>query len=186
MTDKKKILAEIESRIQECKEAKIDSPYYDGLIFAFEEINEFINSLPEEPVTNNSVIMYGMSASVGFEEAVKNRKEYKEWQGSPDIQRELIDFAKFGNQYQEPVSEDLGEYVNELSKQFPEVSFAKLSRIAVRVAKWQKEHDIEKTCKWLNDNVPIITSNIALSDERYTTILKEETVDYFRKTLMED
>lgn len=37
------------------------------------------------------------------------------------------------------VSEDLGEYVNELSKQFPEVSFAKLSRIAVRVAKWQKE-----------------------------------------------
>lgn len=41
----------------------------------------------------------------------------------------------------EPVSEDLGEYINELSKQFPEVSFAKLSRIAVRVAKWQKEKD---------------------------------------------
>ena len=36
-----------------------------------------------------------------------------------------------------PVSEDLGEYINELSKQFPKVSFAKLSRIAVRVAKWQ-------------------------------------------------
>ena len=40
---------------------------------------------------------------------------------------------------EEPVSEDLGEYINELSKQFQEVSFAKLSRIAVRVAKWQKE-----------------------------------------------
>ena len=40
---------------------------------------------------------------------------------------------------EEPVSEDLGEYINELSKQFPDVSFAKLSRIAVRVAKWQKE-----------------------------------------------
>ena len=40
---------------------------------------------------------------------------------------------------EEPISEDLGEYINELSKQFPEVSFAKLSRIAVRVAKWQKE-----------------------------------------------
>ena len=40
---------------------------------------------------------------------------------------------------EEPVSDDLGEYINELSKQFPEVSFAKLSRIAVRVAKWQKE-----------------------------------------------
>lgn len=45
---------------------------------------------------------------------------------------------------QEPVSEGLGEYINELSKQFPEVSFAKLSRIAVRVAKWQKEQ-IKKT-----------------------------------------
>ena len=40
---------------------------------------------------------------------------------------------------EEPASEDLGEYINELSKQFPEVSFAKLSRIAVRVAKWQEE-----------------------------------------------
>ena len=33
------------------------------------------------------------------------------------------------------------DYINELSKQFPEVSFAKLSRIAVRVAKWQKDQD---------------------------------------------
>lgn len=40
---------------------------------------------------------------------------------------------------EEPVGEDLGDYINELSKQFPEVSFAKLSRIAVRVAKWQRE-----------------------------------------------
>ena len=39
------------------------------------------------------------------------------------------------------VSDDLGEYINKLSKQFPEVSFAKLSRIAVRVAKWQKQQD---------------------------------------------
>jgi len=35
---------------------------------------------------------------------------------------------------------NLEEYINELSKQFPDVSFAKLSRIAVRVAKWQKEN----------------------------------------------
>ena len=40
---------------------------------------------------------------------------------------------------EESVNEDLGGYINELSKQFPEVSFAKLSRIAVRVAKWEKE-----------------------------------------------
>jgi len=42
---------------------------------------------------------------------------------------------------EELVSEDLGDYINELSKQFPEVSFAKLSRIAVRVAKWQEKQD---------------------------------------------
>ena len=45
---------------------------------------------------------------------------------------------------EEPVSEDLGDYINELSKQFPDVSFAKLSRIAVRVAKWQREKDQKK------------------------------------------
>ena len=45
---------------------------------------------------------------------------------------------------EEPLSEDLGEYINELSKQFPEVSFAKLSRIAVRVAKWKEEQDKKK------------------------------------------
>ena len=33
---------------------------------------------------------------------------------------------------------DLEEFINELSKQFPDVSFAKLSRIAVRVAKWSE------------------------------------------------
>ena len=52
---------------------------------------------------------------------------------------------KAGAQWQEEkdksVTKDLGDYINELSKQFPEVSFAKLSRIAVRVAKWQKERD---------------------------------------------
>ena len=44
----------------------------------------------------------------------------------------------------EPIGKGLGEYINELSKQFPEVSFAKLSRIAVRVTKWQKEQMMTK------------------------------------------
>lgn len=35
---------------------------------------------------------------------------------------------------------DLEEFINELSKQFPDVSFAKLSRIVVRVAKWAKSN----------------------------------------------
>ena len=40
---------------------------------------------------------------------------------------------------------DLNEFINELSKQFPDVSFAKLSRIVVRVAKWAKSNDEEKS-----------------------------------------
>ena len=54
-------------------------------------------------------------------------------------------YFKAGAQWQkekdESCSKDLGEYINELSKQFPEMSFAKLSRIAVRVAKWQEKQD---------------------------------------------
>ncbi len=42
---------------------------------------------------------------------------------------------------EETASEDLGDYINELSKQFPEVSFAKLSRIAVSVSRWQRNQD---------------------------------------------
>ena len=45
-------------------------------------------------------------------------------------------------QEESELSKDLGEYITELSKQFPEVSFAKLSRIAVRIKNWfekQKE-----------------------------------------------
>jgi hypothetical protein len=60
---------------------------------------------------------------------------------------------------EEPVSEDLGEYLYELSKQFPEVSFAKLSRIAVRVAKWQKEQMMSKAIDF------IIVDNNAVSTE---------------------
>lgn len=57
----------------------------------------------------------------------------------------LCDIEEFIKSMQEePVSEDLEDYINELSKQFPEVSFAKLSRIAVMVAKWQREQNKEK------------------------------------------
>lgn len=53
-------------------------------------------------------------------------------------------FANWQKTKDESTTEDLGEYINELSKQFPEVLFAKLSRIAIRVAKWQKEQMMAK------------------------------------------
>lgn len=58
-----------------------------------------------------------------------------------DIYEAIIYGAQWQKRKDEYITEDLGEYINELSKQFPEVSFAKLSRIAVRVAKWKEEHD---------------------------------------------
>lgn len=82
------------------------------------------------------------SVSDDLEEASKNYA----FNNTPwdDCKDEIQESFKAGAQWQktkdESITEDLGEYLNELSKQFPEVSFAKLSRIGVRVAKWQKEH----------------------------------------------
>ena len=93
----------------------------------------------EEPVSDD------------FEEALA-----KEWKGYVDRGAATVDAledntqeltfakgfyrgAKWQKAKNESTSKDLGEYINELSKQFPEVSFAKLSRIAVRVAKWKEQ-----------------------------------------------
>ena len=39
--------------------------------------------------------------------------------------------------------EELTAKIEELHKRYPEISFAKLSRIAVRIAKWQREKILE-------------------------------------------
>ena len=79
------------------------------------------------------------------EQLAENARKHKAETSSPffsqtDYRQGVVDGAKWQKAKDESTTEDLGEYINELSKQFPEVSFAKLSRIAVRVAKWQKEH----------------------------------------------
>ena len=61
---------------------------------------------------------------------------------------------------EESVSEDLGDYINELSKQFPEVSFAKLSRIAVRVSRWQRNQDVK-------NKLPKVISRTDLDEYAY-------------------
>jgi len=60
-------------------------------------------------------------------------------QEEPVSKQKLSNVQRTVKNCKEPVSEDLSDCINKLSKQFQEVSFAKLSRIAVRVAKWQKE-----------------------------------------------
>ena len=77
-------------------------------------------------------------AECAFKEGAKWGKN----QAKVKIQAQSMALAH-GCPKEDPSSKDLGEYINELSKQFPEVSFAKLSRIAVRVANWQKEQIIK-------------------------------------------
>ena len=84
-------------------------------------------------------------------QSINNYGMVKRWAYTSDLLN-LDNSCNFGNNLQEePVGDDLGEYINELSKQFPEVSFAKLSRIAVRVAKWQEKQD-QKTIELAEDH----------------------------------
>jgi hypothetical protein len=53
---------------------------------------------------------------------------------------EKKELKKIENASNNEAHQKLGGFINELSKQFPEVSFAKLSRIAVRVAKWVRQN----------------------------------------------
>ena len=100
-----------------------NSEYEAGRFAMVTQIMQIIDSLQEEP------------ASIDFEqELYKAFGQVKDFTLGMRIAKWFYDMGKNS---QEPVGEDLGEYINELSKQFPEVSFAKLSRIAVRVAKWQ-------------------------------------------------
>ena len=101
----------------------------DGLI---NEIMDIIDSLQEEPVSEEL-------EDAAYKFVMDNFGNPKEPLYKFD-QRCFKAGAKWQKTKYESTTEDLGEYINELSKQFPEVSFAKLSRIAVRVAKWQKSN----------------------------------------------
>lgn len=72
----------------------------------------------------------------------KTRKALISFLKSPFVNENITDekvtpwIAWLEKQREPELYEDLGDYIAELSKQFPEVSFAKLSRIAVRVKNW--------------------------------------------------
>jgi hypothetical protein len=83
----------------------------------------YIDSLQEEPVSEDK-----MTISKEWFEHCK-----KSWYNEGYIDGEY----NRDRQFEETVSDDLGEFINELSKQFPEVSFAKVCKIATRTAKWQ-------------------------------------------------
>ena len=90
-------------------------------------VTEVCEKMQEEPLSED------------LEEASKNYAlNNTPWDDCKDeIQESFKAGARWQKTKDKSTTEDLGEYINELSKQFQEVSFAKLSRIAVRVAKWQ-------------------------------------------------
>lgn len=90
--------------------------------------------LVEEPVSNDLE-----EAADKFVKSYTKGGTKQSW-----LKEGYIAGAQWQKTKDESTTEDLEEYINELSKQFPEVSFAKLSRIAVRVAKWQKEQMMTK------------------------------------------
>lgn len=138
MTNKvQKIRNEVErlqnELIQE-REKGYGSDVDDACILELQNVLTYIDSLQEEPVSED----FEMALAEMIAKAQKCVVE--PWVVAAQWKDELIKLAS-----EEFVSEELGEYINELSKQFPEVSFAKLSRIAVRAAKWQKQQLMAKT-----------------------------------------
>lgn len=126
--DKDALVADIES----LRKYYIDCDDYDnGWIFALDKILSLIDTIEVKEMQEEPV-------SIDFEhELYKAFGQVKDFTLGMRIAKWFYDMGKNN---QEHVSEDLGEYISELSKQFQEVSFAKLSRIAVSVAKWQKSN----------------------------------------------
>ena len=112
------------------------------------------NNSQEEPVSG---LDNGDMPVERWKQAVKAASNQRNYRSSKGLTETRDDYFVDGVQWadenpkDEPVSEDLGYYINELSKQFPEVSFAKLSRIAVMVAKWQEKQD-QKTIELAEDH----------------------------------
>lgn len=82
-----------------------------------------------------------LEKAVKFADAMYHAAQYLTTDASR-LRRAMEDYHQFIiTEYnkQEPASEDLSDLIDKLSKRYPEVSFAKLSRIAVSAAKWQRE-----------------------------------------------
>ena len=111
---------------EHCKKSWYNEGYIDG---EYNRDRQF-----EEPV------------SEGLEKAAKQYSFYiptqceatETWK--KETEQHFIDGAKWQLAKNKSITlDDLEEFINELSKQFPEVSFAKVCKIATRTAKWQKQ-----------------------------------------------
>ena len=139
MTDKVKKIREEVERIQLDTQSEVLKQFLD-----------YIDKVQKEPVSED------------LEDASRNYADDEEY--GDDIYFAIKAAFKEGANWQKEQdlipSTELGNFIDKLSKQFPEVSFAKLSRIAVRVAKWQQEKEytcyeeaFEDGAKWKAENL---------------------------------
>ncbi len=84
----------------------------------------------------------------------------------------FISGARFEQRQEAVPSKELADEIDVLSKRYPEISFAKLSRIAVRIAKWQKGQDeLTASDKGMADEIIIHLKRI---EEEYRLNLTKE------------
>lgn len=112
---------------EHCKKSWYNEGYIDG---EYNRDRQF-----EEPVSEE------------LEEAAKERVDAEDYDYVNEDGMPLYDSGYLEYMFKEGAKwqlakiksitlDDLGEFINELSKQFPEVSFAKVCKIATRTAKW--------------------------------------------------
>ena len=87
-------------------------------------------------------LLFRKMNEVGYEWDAEN-KELKKTQRriSAEAKEALYDSSLFGEDEKE--CDTLEDKINELHERYPEISFAKLSRICVSVSKWQKKKIFE-------------------------------------------
>ena len=81
--------------------------------------------------------------------------------------------------------DELAMEIESLSKRYPEVSYAKLSRIAVHIAKWQRKQIIDKACEWLDGAIPDYIELKRANVDTFINIDNKKFVEDFCKA-MED
>ena len=138
-----------------------DDYFVDGVQWADEHPKEEPVSIwhdASEKPKRDDLLIETNDGRIIHRQSINNYGMVKRWAYTSDLLN-LDNSCNFGNNLQEePVGDDLGEYINELSKQFPEVSFAKLSRIAVKIAKWQEKQD-QKTIELAENHAMLAGMN---------------------------
>lgn len=130
MNDKQKIRAEVKRLWEYYYNIDINAE----ALHALDKVKDFIDSMPKFKVgqTIKDPTDSAFTFHINKIEDGKYIESDEAWVLIPEADKEY-------QLVEEPVSKDLENEIAFLSERYPEVSFAKLSRIAVYIANWQKQ-----------------------------------------------